>query len=659
MINLSTISDKKIIIFFALLIVLIYGNSIDNEYSLDDDLVVFNNSKIEEGIKSFKEIFTTRTLKGDKNSIYRPLPVFTFAIEKQFFNSLPKFQTLQEKSRKNKLTQANLSHFFNLVFYFLTCLVLYKLLRVFSDYNIFLPFLVVTIFLVHPLHTEPVNNLKSRDELLMLLFVLLAINQYIKFCTLGGYYRLFLAFLFFVLASFSKENAILLLGVLPVILYFIKVDFKKIAFLVTVSLIGLLFFSFIRGALLNSDGVREYLFFENPLFFTGGVLERITVGFYCSWFYLKMLIFPNHLSFYYGYNQIPMATFANWEVWLSILFFIPLGIYGLYLFYKRNVLGLGIVIWFGIMLGVVNVFFPIVGIVADRFAYVFSLGFSIVLAWLLLLIFKIDVTKEQAKIHLSPIFIISLGIILLGYSARVVARNANWENHLTLYENDIKHLNNSAKANALVANTYYPMVFEKARLNPSDPTIKNDMEKVIFHYKEAIRIDSTYLTSLNNLASVYSILLRDYKTAIYYSSKAIQIKPNYLEAQFNLGYSYDALDDYENALQHYLEVLKLNPEYNNAYIKLELLFNRFNKLDEGVFLMNNVAKNHQYPKNIYLNIANFISKKGVESLDSALFYFEKAFRADENDKVICNHIIKLYEMKGDVEKVKYYQQYVD
>lgn len=658
--DFSLISSRKIYVFFGLLILLIYGNSINNEYSLDDDLVVFNNSIVEGGISSIKEIFTTSTQKGQSNSIYRPLPVVTFAIEKQFFKNLPTHQTINEKKKKDKLTQANISHFINLILYFITSILLFKLLNIlFSEYNVFFPFLVVIIFIIHPLHTEPVNNLKSRDELLMFLFVLLSIIQFVKYCFSGGYYRLGLAIFYYILASLSKENAILVLGVLPVILYYIKVDFKKNVLLASFSLLGFICFSYLRNQFIGTEEVREYLFFENPLFFNGGLIDRITLGFYCSWFYLKMLIFPVNLSFYYGYNQIPMATLLDWEVWLSMIIFIPTGIYSLYLLLReRNVLGLGIVLWYGIMLGVINVFFPIVGIVADRFTYVFSLGYCIVLSWILLNVFKVDVSKTVSKLKLSPVFIFIVGVVITVYSFRVIMRNSDWENYLTLFENDIQHLNNSAKAHALIANTLYPVVFEKARQNPNDANLKVDLEKVIYHYKEAIRIDSTYLTSINNLASVYSILLRDYQNAIYYSTMAVQIKPNYLEAQFNLAYSYDALDDYENALKHYIEVLKLNPEYNNTYIKLELLFNRFNKLDEGVLIMNRVAEEHHLPKNIYLNIANFISKKGIESIDEALVYFVKAFHADENDLVICNHIIKLYEMKGDLEKVKFYKSFI-
>ena len=152
-------------------------------------------------------------------------------------------------------------------------------------------------------------------------------------------------------------------------------------------------------------------------------MDRITVGLYCSWFYLKMLIFPIDLSYYYGYNQIPMATWKYWEVWVAIIIYVPLGVYGFIQFLKRKVIGLGIVLWLGLMLAVVNVLFPIVGIVADRFTYMFSLGFCIVVGFLLLKVFKVNINKEVTILELPSSFMSVVTIILFVYSGRTIARN--------------------------------------------------------------------------------------------------------------------------------------------------------------------------------------------------------------------------------------------
>ena len=658
-VNLLNISNKAFYGIFIVLAFVIYGNGINNEYSLDDDLVVFNNQKVEQGISSIYDIFTTRSQKANKNTIYRPLPIASFAIEKQLFSELPRYQTKKEKKQNDKITQANISHFINLIFYIITCVLLFNVLRtVFKEYNVLLPFTIVLIFLTHPLHTEPVNNLKSRDELLMLLFVLLSLQQYLKFSLAGKYYRLFIAFVFLLLAQFSKQNGIAILGILPVFLYFIKVSYKKIGVLLLVSMAAIFSFSMFK---INFIGAapRAYFYYENPLLFEGNIIDRISVGFYCAFFYLKMLLYPKNLSFYYGYSQIPMADFSYWQVWASMLVFIPTGIYGFYLFIKRNVLGLGIVLWFGVMMGVINVFFPIVGIVADRFTYMFSIGYCIVVGGIILKAFKLPLDKGVSNVKVPYAFFVVISLIIIVYSVRVIDRNNDWHDHLTLYDNDIEHLENSAKAHAILSNTLYPLVMNKIRTIPNDKSINGDIDRLIFHYHEAIRIDSNYLVCLNNLGSVYSILKRNYKQAIYYSNRAVKINPLYLEAHFNLAFSYDALNDYNSALYHYLEVIKINSNYENAYIKLGLLLSKNNKLEEGVMFLNEIAEKESQPKQIYLNIANLISRQGEENIDAALVYFVKSFNQDKQDSVLCEHIIKLYEMKSNQEKIDCYKGFIE
>ena len=411
--NLSKIKHNRIYIIIIIMSFIVYGNGINNEYSMDDNLVTQGVAKVEKGVSGIKEILTTRYAEGKQSYDYRPLVQITFALEKQLFNKLPDKQTITEKKRKDRLTQANISHFVNIVIYALLCIVLFSFLsEVFNEYNVLLPLTITLLFLVHPLHTEPINNIKSRDELLMLLMILLSLKSYVKFAITNRIKYLIFGVLFVFLGMLCKKNAMAILGLVPVVLYFRGISLKKIL-ISTASVLGIIFmFLLMKKGVITTPSSREIKFFENPLVFEGTFIDRITVGLYSSWFYLKMLIFPKDLSFYYGYNQIPMADWSFWEVWASLLFYLALGVYGVFQLVKRNVLGLGIVIWIGVMLGVINVFFPIVGIVADRFAFTFSIGFCIVLGYLLLKLFKVDLTKEVYKTNLPNGFLVVLISIL-------------------------------------------------------------------------------------------------------------------------------------------------------------------------------------------------------------------------------------------------------
>lgn len=650
-INLSQFKNTRIYFFITLLTFVVYGNSINNEYAIDDNIVVEGNQLVAKGLKALPEIFTSRFATGKQEYEYRPTVLASFAIEKQFFSKLPESQTIKEKKRKDKLTQANISHFINVLLYALTCILLFKLLtRIFNGYNILLPLITTLLFLVHPLHTEVVANIKSRDELFMLIGIIMALTWFIKFTELNQYKYLIFAFLAILFALYSKRNAIMIFGLAPVVLYFIKADYKKIGIVFFSMVLVFIVSILIKKGLLTGKSTRNLLFFENPLFYQGTIIDRITVGLYCAWFYLEMLIFPINMSYYYGYNQIPMAGFSYWQVWAAILFFVPLGIYGFVQFIKRNPLGLGILIWFGVMLGVINVFFPIVGIAADRYTYAFSIGFCIVLAYLIVHYFKLDISKNNMKVKLPSVMIVLISIISVVYSGRTLARNSDWHDYITLYTTDIEHLTESAKAHALLANTLYPMVAKEAQKNPNNPEIQKEIQKIIYHYKEAIRIDSNYTTSINNLGSVYVNFLRDYPTAIKYCAMAVEQDPDYLEAHFNLAFSYQNSLNFEKAFYHYLKVIEINPDYNKVYELLNGLLQKYEKTNEGIQSLIELAAKSTKPKPIYISIANLYSLTANGNYTKSIEYFEKAYQLDYSDKVLCNHLAKLYQAMGNSQK---------
>ena len=653
--NLSNLKNTRIYFIITILTFLIYWNGMNNEYSMDDNIVVENSALVEGGFKAIPKIFKSRYSEDKKQSYdYRPLVIASFAIEKQFFKSLPASQTTEQKLKKDKLTQANISHFINILLYALTCIVIFQILaKLFKDYHLLLPLLTTLIFIVHPLHTEVVDNIKSRDELLMFLFMLLSINYFMKYADESKIKYLLIAPLFALLSFLTKKNGIVIAGILPVMMYYKSYNYKKI--LLSMSTLLLIWGCYIlmKKGLLSTKSIRDLQYFENPLLFSGNLMDRITVGFYCSLFYLEMLIFPIDLSFYYGYNQIPMATWANWQVWVSLLLFLPLGIYGMIQLYQRKIIGLGIVLWLGVSLSVINVLFPIVGIVADRFTYILSLGFCIVVAWLLFKVFKIDLNREAKQVKIANNFIGVIIVISVLYAGRTIARNSDWHDQMSLYNNDIEHLGESAKAHALLANTLYPILSNEIKTNPNNPQNKANIEQLIYHYQEAIRIDSTYLTSINNLGSAYMNFYSDYNNTIKYCGKAASMDENYLEAHFNLAFSYDAIGNYKKSLLHYSKVIEINPEYMRAYDAFNKVVIKDKMIKEGIELLSASAKKVEKPKNIYIDIANLYSLDNY-NVTQSLAYFVKAFEYDKTDKVLCNHIAALYNSIGDTGKANFY-----
>ena len=129
--------NRKVYWMIFALVFVLYGNSIRNNYALDDNYVTVttpekpNNPRIEKGIRGISKLFTTHYVESGSQSFeYRPLVLVTFAIEYQLFGSNP-----------------HVSHFISILLYAITCVLLFKLLcRLFKNYNPVFPLLVVFLF---------------------------------------------------------------------------------------------------------------------------------------------------------------------------------------------------------------------------------------------------------------------------------------------------------------------------------------------------------------------------------------------------------------------------------------------------------------------------------------------------------------------------------
>lgn len=646
--NFDKISIKKYIGFIFILTFIVYGNSINNEYALDDNIVVDGNKTVAKGVKAIPEIFFSRYSTDSKQSYdYRPVVLASFAIEKQLFGKLTPFQTTEQKRKKDKITQANISHFINVLLYALLCVLIFFLLKtILPDYTILFPFLITIVFLIHPIHTEVVCSLKNRDELLMFVGVVSTILMFLKFAKTLQWKYLIYGVLWTVFAFLSKRNAMALIALVPIFLYYTHTKLKWIILAYFLMIILHVANNKMQNAILPDTDVRIFKYFENPLMFEDWSFKRVAASLYFSWFYFEMLLFPKDMSFYYGYNEVLLPDWGYWKVWLSLLFHGSLGVYGVYALIKRRIEGLAIVFWFGLLMGVNNIKFLLPGILADRFAFALSLGFCILLIWLIFKLFKVDLKQKFTKIRIPESLIAVLLAVTIIYSGRTIARNPDWHDYLHLYTTDVEHLENSAKVHALIANTIYPQTVKMIKTNPRDPKISSNVQKIIYHYSESVRIDSSYATSLNNLGSVYLNFVQDYDKAIKYCLQAIVYDTNYVEAYYNLAFSYKAKKEYDQSLNCCLKIIKIQPDYLKAYEIYNSILIPLNNQEKGIKELEKIALNSESPKSIYLNIANLYSSKGEGYYEESLSYFIKAYRYGNKDKVLCNHIINLSKRLG-------------
>ena len=239
--------------------------SLHNEYALDDGIIIHQNDHVIKGIKGIKDIMTkdayesfyrrmnaTDQLAGGR---YRPLSVVSFAIEQEFIGAYPKDGLYPQRcwdTNQNKkddveedinddgvfnevdcqVKGASLRHFVNIISMIIGVMLLFLFFRnyIFKD-NHDLAFLAAIIFLMHPIHSEAIANVKSRDEMFSLIFISLTFFFSFKYMADKKTKTLFWAAFSFLLALLSKEYAVVLVMLIPISFFvYGEIDFEPKTF---------------------------------------------------------------------------------------------------------------------------------------------------------------------------------------------------------------------------------------------------------------------------------------------------------------------------------------------------------------------------------------------------------------------------------------------
>jgi hypothetical protein len=115
---------------------------------------------------------------------------------------------------------ARVRHFNNIWTYALGCVFLYLVFaKYFFRNNQDLAFLAALLFTMHPIHSEAIANVKSRDEIFSLIFVSLTFLYSFQYLETKKTKDLVWASIMFLLALLAKEYAVMLMIMIPLAVY--------------------------------------------------------------------------------------------------------------------------------------------------------------------------------------------------------------------------------------------------------------------------------------------------------------------------------------------------------------------------------------------------------------------------------------------------------
>lgn len=665
--------QKWFVLVFTLLL---YANTLDLNYALDDTLMITDNSFTKKGIHGIKDIFTNDAFVGflGKNNLlpggrYRPLSQVMFALEYQLFGFNP-----------------FVGHLINIILYGLLCMMLLSILiKVFHQYRSekwfrYFPLFATLLFAAHPIHTEVVANIKGRDEIMCLIASLGALYFSLKYIDNKKVYNLVLSFFILFLGILSKENAVTFVAIIPLCIFF----YKKVSVKEYLIIILPLILAFIASFALRTAfiGLRsKYLETEllnNPFLFASFSEKYATIM--LTWLkYLWLTFFPYTLTHDYYPKQIPIIGWSDPRAFLTFIIFAAISVFGILKIRKKNFYAFGILFFILAFSISSNLVFNIGTFMNERFLFTPLLGFTIIVSYFL--------NKSLIKfLHNNFNIIISIFlIIMLAYSLKTVTRNRVWKDDFTLFTTDVKVSTNSNKCNTSAggklieksdstidetekyrylnqAVTYLNKANEIYPKNQNSWLLLGNAYAKLMNYPESrkcydycLKLNPNDEKAMNNMLYIAqkSYNEKQYRESLISYNYLLKKKSSETDFIYYMGLNYRGLNKFDSAIYFLNKVIEIKPDNSESYARLgEIYGQNLNQLDKSFsYLMKAVQldpKNESALENI--GIIYGINKKFKESLE----YFNKALVLEPEKPAIYENIGNTYNMMGDKQKAQEY-----
>ena len=588
---------------------IIYANTFGHEWALDDFSIIKENWVTQSGIVEGISTHLTHSYRfgygAGYNTLYRPLSLLMFTIEWSLMPDTPGFM-----------------HFMNVVWYAASgFLLFFTLKKVLKNYNVFLPFATTLLFIAHPIHTESVANIKGRDDIMGLFFILLAVywlwdyfkKSNVKWLTLsvGSYF----------LALLSKESSVTFVAIFPLMMYFFtKIEISRNLKISACYLGAALLFVFIRSQILGDTmGVQNTSPLDNVLESTSNFMDKKATAILILGRYLGLLFFPHPLVSDAGSFQIPITNFSDWRVLLSFVIHFALFVFAVLNIQKKSILSFGILFYILNFSITSNLFITIGTGYAERLLYLPLLGFTLCIAWGLMKILNIEMKKPKQfsfdnfyKNHMMALG--ALAVIVIAFSGKTIVRNQAWKDSFTLYDTDIKTSPNCAKLQF-----HYGLEMNKKGKTLTGKAQSDVMNQTKLIFEKATQIYPQYHDAYSQLGLWHYNAGQNNANKIAFEAKAeelfnesIKHKPNNEKALNGLGMIYFGKSNLAKANGNFQESEKWRLQAKTTYERI-LVFD---------------PRNVDATRN--LGVVYALNKE----FDKAIQYFNQGLRfaTDENQK---------------------------
>jgi tetratricopeptide (TPR) repeat protein len=486
-----------------------YSNSFQSALVFDGARIVTQDSRIRAvTAENIRLIFSEEYwYKGAPSGLYRPLTTFSFLLNYAL------------GSGANPAAY----HWTNFALHGINVTLVYALgLLIFADPALALA--LAALWGLHPLLTDSVTNIAGRADLLAACGVLAALLCYMKGTATQG--RPKLAWLAGMVAAqaaglFAKENA----AVLPGLLLLCDVAWpRRSTWRARAPAYAALALPLALWLYLRSQ-VRTHMliqFMENPLVSAGYLTARLTAVKVIGKL-LWLFVWPARLSADYSYNAIPLfgwRPFA-WEdakALIALALCVSAALLALRWRHRRKPLFFWLAFFFVALVPTANLVILIGSIMAERFAYLPSLGLAGCAVAALHELARRLPFKPPASARAAPA---GLAVVCLCFGVRTYARNLDWRDELSFWTSTVNVSPGGARPHNNLGNALLP---QPSRLPDA-----------IAEFEAALGIWPDYADAHYNLGNALAQIPGRGPDAIAEYRRALRIEPDFAQAHINLG----------------------------------------------------------------------------------------------------------------------------
>ncbi len=631
---------------------------------LDDPQYVTENGHVNSGL-SWENV--EWSFQAGYASNWHPLTWMSHMLDAQLFGLRPGWH-----------------HLVNLLLHIANCVLLFLLLQRMTGAT-WRSAVVAALFALHPLHVESVAWVSERKDGLSTLFFLLTLAAYVRFTEcripnskskIGKWSWYGLALLLFALGLMSKP----MLVTLPFVLLLLDVwPLNRIP-------------NFGSQAPANSNpasprSTMAGLILEKVPFLLLAVAScvitlvaqqkghsvstslpldsRVANAIVSFQEYLAKTFWPTRLAVFYPHPAIRSDALDPWTDWRALTGTLLLAVMSFSAFFRLKREPWFATGWFWFL----GTLVPVIGIVqvgtqamADRYMYIPSIGLFVCLVWIAAEFFA---DRHQAKVVMG-----TAGVAAVVACAIVARGQVNyWRNDLVLFGHALKVTTNNAVAHTIAGEAL---------------TIQGKYDLAKAHFQAAIDADPNYVNArydlgvalarqafslakegkLEEAAQAYASLLQLQPTALAHNSlgavlwqlgktdealahysEALRLDPNYADAHYNLGVALAATGKLEDAATHFAEAVRLKPDHARALAGLGRVLAMQGKLDEARTQFIESLRLNSNSAETHLDYAMCLS--ALKETQSAIVEYRRALELNEQLPLAYNNLAWMLATHAD------------